>query len=857
MYNEEGYTTDVSYGYQQVDYFSGWWILLWVVVAIFAGALIWQIYKKIRGQIMRKVQLNLTRDWVMYRVLVPKEKHAEEDDQRKNFQELLAVIEPFYANINSVFSGNLFHKLVQKQQHISLEIIVKDGLVNFYVGCPRSIAEMVFRNLQAQYPSAEVTEDKDFSIFPKDKKLAIDITTVHQLKKYFFPIKTYKNLEEDPLNALTNSLSKLGEDELAGMQLLMRPTSGQWRISAERTAYKIQHGKSRLSYSNSPLVKTGETIFGFLNTAAAAMSPNKDGETSQFYDPKNPHKLTPMQEAQIKLLGEKAAKIGFECQLRIVGVAKDHTAAEKIVRNISSAYSQFSSPDSNSLIELEPKNKPGELANYIFRIYHSGKKMILNTEELATLYHLPNRFVDTPNIHWLLSKREAPPFNLPKEGTVVGNSVYRGQSIPVRIKESDRLRHVYMIGKTGVGKTVLFQNMIAQDIAEGKGVCYLDPNGDAAEWILKHIPKERADDVIYFNPADRDRPMGLNMLEWKTDEQRDFLVQEAIQIFQKLFDPQQTGIVGPQFEHWMRNAALTLMAHPDGGTIIDIPRLFTDPEFEKSRTKFVTDPVVKNFWEKQMAKTADFHKSEMLNYFTSKFGRFMTNDMMRNILGQTKSSFDFRDVMDNKKILICNLSKGLIGEINAFLLGMIIVSKIAMGAFSRQDQTEEERTPFYLYVDEFQNFITPVFAQILSESRKYKLGLSITNQYISQLDEQIRNAVIGNAGTIITFRVGAADAEFLMKEFDPLKLDDMTNIEKFNFYIKMLIDGTPTRPFNAASVYPADYEGNEKLSRSMKELSRLKFGKPREIVQEEILERSKVDMIDLPGLSSNQPTPMN
>jgi len=487
------------------------------------------------------------------------------------------------------------------------------------------------------------------------------------------------------------------------------------------------------------------------------------------------------------------------------------------------------------------------VANYIYRIYGREPRMLLNTEELASIYHLPNRYMDAPNIAWVYSKKESPPPQLPSEGVIVGETNYRGQKYPIRIKDADRMRHIYMIGKTGVGKTVLFQNAIMQDIKEGKGVAYLDPNGDAVEYILEHIPKERADDVILFDPSDYDRPMGLNLLEWKTKEQRDFLVQEAIQIFYKLFDPNQTGIVGPQFEHWMRNAALTLMAHPEGGTLVDIPRLFTDPVFEKDRVKYVKDPVVKAFWEKQMAKTSDFHKSEMLNYFTSKFGRFMTNDMMRNIIGQPKSAFDFREVMDGKKILLCKLSKGLIGEINAFLLGMILVSKIAMGAFSRQDITEDERTPFYLYVDEFQNFITDVFATILSESRKYKLSLSITNQYIAQMDENIRNAVIGNAGNLIAFRVGAADAEFLVKEFAPLTIDDLTNVDKYNFYIRMLIDNAPMPAFNGQSIAP-DLNGNKKLAGAIKELSRLKYGSPKEIVEEEISERSQIDKIDLPGI---------
>ena len=837
------YQNNISY---ETSGGAPWWIWPLIIVAIFIAG--YFIYQMIRKKMLLRTQIDLTKDWVMLKVSVPKQAHASEDDQRKNFQEMLGVIEPFYANLSSLFS-NLVGKRITGQDHISVEYIAKDGKIFFYVGCPKKIQEIVEKNLQAQYSDAQVEVATDYSIFP-NKPLHIEVLNLTLNKRYIFPIKTYKTLEEDPLNAITNSLSKLSENELAGIQIVMRPTSGIWRIPAERAAFNIQHGKSRITYANTTSARMAETFFNFVGGAVSG-SKGKEGEQhSEFYNPNNPHKMTPMQESQIKLLGEKVTKIGFETQIRIVALGKTAEEADSNAKNISTAFSQFNSPDSNGFAIKRAHHKPEEIANYVYRLFGRGPRMILNTEELASIYHFPNRFTETPSIAWLLAKRAAPPPNLPKEGTALGKSIYRGEEKPVLIKEEDRLRHVYMIGKTGVGKTVLFQNMILQDIREGKGVCYLDPNGDAAEWIMNRIPKERAEDVIYFNPADTERPMGLNMLEWKTVEQRDFLVQETLQIFQKLFDPGQTGIVGPQFEHWMRNAALTLMAQPDGGTIIDIPRLFTDPEFEKQCVKNVTDPVVKSFWEKQMAKTSDFHKSEMLNYFTSKFGRFMTNDMMRNIIGQTESAFDFRDVMDGKKILICNLSKGLIGEINAFLLGMIIVSKIAMGAFSRQDVPEKERIPFFLYVDEFQNFITDVFATILSESRKYKLSLNITNQYIAQLDEKIRNAVIGNAGTLVAFRIGAADAEFLVKEFDPLQLDDMTTIDKYNFYIKMLIDGAPTRPFNAQSNAP-DPNENKKLGEAIAQLSRLKFGKDQKIVDQEIRDRSKVDTIDLPGIGDN------
>ncbi|OQA04496.1 MAG: AAA-like domain protein [bacterium ADurb.Bin400] len=820
------------------------WFWLLAIIAIGIGLFfLWRFARRI---IIRRSQLELTKDWIMFKVLIPSERHAEEDDQKKNFQEMLAVIEPFYANLNSIFNDAIKKKMTG-QDHISLEIIAKDGRIFFYVGCPKRIADIVIKNLYAQYSSAEISIDHDYSVFP-DEQLQIDIGLLKLVRKYIFPIKTYKSLEEDPLNAITNSLSKLSEKERAAIQFVIRPASPMWRVPAERAITNLQQGKTKNYYAASPMTKATESFFNFLGAMATSFQGKKENES----EISNQYKVTPLQENQIKLLTEKASKLGYECQIRIIGIAQTKDMARQITRNIFSAFSQFNLPDSNSFHLTRPGLVVEEVANYVLRIFSHGKTMVFNTEELASFFHLPNRFIETPNIAWLLAKKVAPPANLPSEGTVIGKSIHRGEEKLVRIKLADRLRHVYTIGKTGVGKTVLAQNMIRQDIEEGHGVCYLDPNGDAAEWIINHIPKERADDVVYFNPSDKERPMGLNMLEWKTPDQRDFLVQETIQIFYKLFDPNQTGIVGPQFEHWMRNAALTLMMRPEGGTIIDIPRLFTDPEFEKDSVQYVTDPVVKAFWEKQMAKTADFHKSEMLNYFTSKFGRFMTNDMMRNILGQTQSSFDFRDIMDNKKILICNLSKGMIGEINAFLLGMIIVSKLAMGAFSRQDISEKDRIPFFLYVDEFQNFITDVFATILSESRKYKLGLYITNQYIEQLDDKIRAAVVGNAGTLGAFRIGAADAEFFVKEFDPLKPDDLMQIDKFNLYVKMLIDGAPTRPFNIQTIWPPDNDGNKKLGDAIKELSRLKYGRPRDEVAEEILERSKVNVIDLPGMNVSQ-----
>ncbi len=835
------------YSYNPNSYESGistwWWIVVFVVIA--TG--VYFLVQYIRKVLLYYYQIKKTQSWVMLKVSVAKERHAEEDEQRMDFREMAGVIEPFFANLESLFDPKLQQK-ISGQDHISVEIISKKGLVFFYIGTPGVFKEAIEKNIHAQYPDAiiEIDKDRGFSIF-KDMPGEIAAANLRLIKKFFFPIKTYRNLEYDPLNGIVNAMSKLGENCNAGIQLLIRPTDNTWRFAVDKVAKNIQAGKAGNYYASSFNRRMGESFFKFVGDVGKSASGKPLGEEDKEKQQMNQFRLNPIQEQQLKLLAEKGAKTGFDVQARILTVAPTGEKARELQKVISSAFAQFFTPDHNGFRLKKAKQQRETVTNYIYRIYGREPRMLLNTEELASVFHLPNRYTETPNIAWVYAKKESPPPQLPAEGVIIGQTNYRDQKYPIRIKDIDRMRHIYMVGKTGVGKTNLYQNMIMQDIKDGKGVAYLDPNGDAVEYILAHIPKERAEDVILFDPSDTERPMGLNLLEWKTNEQRDFLVQEAIQIFYKLFDPNQTGIVGPQFEHWMRNGALTLMSHPEGGTLVDIPRLFTDPDFEKDRIKHVKDPVVKNFWEKQMTKTSDFHKSEMLNYFTSKFGRFMTNDMMRNIIGQTQSAFDFRQVMDGKKILLCKLSKGLIGEINAFLLGMIIVSKIAMGAFSRQDIAEDQRIPFYLYVDEFQNFITDVFATILSESRKYKLSLQITNQYIAQLDEKIRDSVIGNAGNLIAFRVGASDAEFLVKEFAPLTLDDLTNVDKFNFYIRMLIDNAPMPAFNGQTL-PPEATGNKQLAEAIRQLSRLKYGHAKEVVEREIAERSQIDKINLPGI---------
>ncbi len=416
----------------------------------------------------------------------------------------------------------------------------------------------------------------------------------------------------------------------------------------------------------------------------------------------------------------------------------------------------------------------------------------------------------------------------------IGINKYHGKTTIIKYAEKDRLRHMYMVGKTGVGKSTIFQNMCLQDIKNKKGVCFIDPHGESIDWLLKNIPKERLKDVVLFDPSDVNFPFGLNILEARSPIEKDFLVNECIQIFYKLFDPQKTGIIGPQFEHWLRNAALTIMAGPEGGSLIEIPKLFIDHNFEIEKRKHLTDPQVIEFWTKQMSKTSDFHKSEMLNYFMSKFGQFMNNSLMRNIIGQHKSSFDFENLMDNKKILLVNLSKGKIGEMNAHMLGLIILSKLQAGILKRANKESSERDPFYLYVDEFQNFTTDTFISMLSESRKYGLGVHITNQYLTQLPENIKDAVLGNVGTILSFEVGAEDAEILSREFLPMKVEDFMNLPKFNFYIKLMIDGKTSHAFSGISIPPEESKSSLNTKKSIETFNRLYYGSPKIFVEKMI-----------------------
>lgn len=816
------------YGSSTTGGSSIWPFVLFIVVVAGLMVLAFFLLKK-RRLIRRRQRLKMR----ALKVILPKQQ--KEDEEKRDPKELIGLMEPVFAAVQHLLNHSLRHKIWEGQPTVSFEIVAHGGEIFFYVLCPEHFMQALEQQIHAQYPSAQIERSDDYDLF-SEKEGHSAIAAIGMLRQRIFPIRSYKLLENDPLNAITNSLSKVGQGK-AAIQVLVQPTDQHWQKDIEEALHNVQQGKQFH-------VKEGATqkVFHFLREAGKeAVSSSQENTNNEAHNTmKGNVRLTALQEQQAKLLVEKGSKLGFNVQIRVISRAATEVEAKNMVQTILSSFSQYQSPEANGLKAYAIDNR-NLLVEYILRTFSSKQPtLLLNTEELTSIFHFPNRHLDTPTVHWLGARRLPPPNNLPKSGVALGFSQYRGTDIPVYIQYPDRMRHLYMIGKTGVGKTVMFQNMILQDIRNGYGVCYMDPNGDAIEWILKHIPKERAEDVILFDPSDTARPIALNLLEFdpRYPEQKTMVINEMISIFDKLYDLKATG--GPIFEQYMRNAMLLLMEDTENpATLMEIPKVLADEQYRKAKLAKCNNPVVVDFWVKEAEKAGgEAALANIVPYITSKLTQFTSNDIMRPIIGQNQSAFNFREAMDSKKILLVTLPKGLLGDMNAQLLGMIISGKIQIAAFSRQNIADTERIPFFMYVDEFQNFTSKTFATILSEARKYQLSLNITNQYIEQLDEETRGAVMGNTGTILAWRIGAADGEFLQKEFDPLQIDDMVNTEKYNFYIKLLIDGTPSRPFNAAAYGPDPHE-NVQVGEAIRELSRLKYGRDRDVVEAEIRLRSK------------------
>ncbi|MBI5037181.1 MAG: type IV secretory system conjugative DNA transfer family protein [Candidatus Kerfeldbacteria bacterium] len=767
-------------------------------------------------------------------VTVPKESEMaiREGQPQHELQSMLAEAEAWFATLGGMRAQRgMTSSIAGRTDHFALEMVVSGGLISFYVVTPRYLRDYLEQQIHAQYPRAQIEPVDDFNVFTPTSTVVG--TTLRFKKPFFFPIRTYRQLEVDPLQSITNVLAKIPTGESAVIQYVVRSAKGEWHDQGARVARNIHQGMSL----HDAVGKHG--FAAFMSAVYHTFVPKKEKQ-----DPYQQPRMPSSRDQEIaKSIEEKTSKAGMDVNIRIIIAAQTAQRAQAYLTGIVDAFSQYNMYEyGNGFMRKDPFKKDTLIHDYIYRRFNEKQSSLLNAEEMASVFHFPIPMTETPNIRWLQSRKAPAPLNIPNEGIVLGHSPYRGNDQLIRISRADRRRHVYTIGKSGVGKSVLLSNMIIQDIQNGEGVGVVDPHGDLISTVMEHIPKERADDVIYFNPSDMSRPVGLNMLEATTPEEKDFAVQEMVAIFYKLFPPE---MIGPMFEHNMRNVMLTLMEDTESpGTIAEIPRMFTDTAFQKYKVAKVKDPVVRAFWEKEMAKTSDFHKSEMLGYLISKVGRFVENAMMRNIIGQPRSGFNFDDVLNNRKILLVNLAKGTTGEVNSNLLGLIIVSKLQMAAMKRVSLPEDKRNDFYLYLDEFQNFVTDSIATILSEARKYRLCLTMAHQYTSQLvrennDSRIRDAVFGNAGTMIMFRVGVEDAETFAKEFDPVFNEyDIINVDMYTALVKLLINNTASKPFTMQTYPPQP--GNSALAQQIIELSRMKYGRDQASVEQEIMTRSQL-----------------
>lgn len=817
-------------------------LLAIVVIAIISGG-VFMVFIQYR-KIMRETK-NYERGLKMVPMLIhlppsSEDVDASSRDKRDLTDEELSQAQVMY-NIISSTATKGFKSKVYGQRHISFEIMVEKGLVRYYVVVPTVLVDVIKQAVAAAYPSARLEEVKETNIFSQAGQLSGTIGGEFSLKKsYIYPIATYEESKRDASRALLNAMSSANKEDGVGVQFLLRPAKEGWARKSEAHTEKIRKDKGKKTGLFGSSALTGDLL-------EVLWKPPEDKKDEVKPEDKQ---LNSLEQAEVEAIEGKTRYPAYEVMVRVVVSSNTAARSQALLNNIVSAFALFDSQRNNGFKFAMTRNIEEMVTSYILRFFpQEADSTVLNSVEMATLFHLPSgESIPTSKVKRQMSKQVDGPTEIMEEGVLIGYNEFRGTKKPIRIAPKDRRRHVYIIGQTGVGKSVLQENMAYQDMMDGRGFAFVDPHGDLVESLLGKVPKERVEDVIYFNPGDMTNPIGLNMFEFENEDQKDFLIQEAINMLYSLYDPGHTGIVGPRLEHIFRNAALLLMSDPEGGTFIDIPKCLIDPEFVKSKLKYVTDPQVLDFWTKEFpASQRSNEAGEVVSWVVSKFGPFISNDSMRNIIGQTKSGFNLREIMDNRKILLVNLSKGKMGELNSKLLGIIFVMKFQAAAMSRADIDEDERVDFSLYVDEFQNFATDSFESIMSEARKYRLSLIMGNQFMTQLTDKIREAIIGNVGTVVSGRIGVTDAELMVKKFQPtFDMDDLTKLPNFQSIASVMINNVPSAPFSMNWI-PGMGESNKQLRDALVKLSAAKYGKPRAVVEKEIFDRLGRDKQVAPG----------
>ena len=821
-----------------------WLIIILIVTG--TAVIITAVVKYIRYRMNLERSFNM----VFLDIRVPRKESKEDREvegeqfsSQRDFKEIACgITSQFFESLHSLYTKE-WYKMFTAQDFLSFEYAVIESQVHFFVVCPRDLLSLVEKQLTAFYSEIYVEQVEDYNIFQPNSKVVSHYMIAP--KSFSYPIKTYQRMNADPLNGIINSLSKINKDEGAAIQIMIRPKVDGWQEKGRKVASTIFQNRDHSGFAWYNPITWFSTFFDMLfRGTESVMHMEKDMTASR---------TTPVTDEEVKAIEEKNSKVGFETIIRLVSSAPTKQEAKTNLTAMRGAFSQYATTHANSLEYTHWHSNKTLVTNFIFRNFRRGfyqwltwKKMIFSPDELASLFHIPNiRFNKHSCIAWQNFKLAAAPPNIPTEGILLGHNIYRGDKTEIRIKQEDRFRHFYVIGQTGTGKSSIFQVMIRQDLKNNEGLCVIDPHGSLIEDILPFIPRHRADDVIYFDPSDLERPLGINLLEGDTWEEKEMVALDAMNIMIKLFDEE---VFGPRIQDYFRNGCLTLMSDPAGAALTDMVRLFTDDDFAKVKRAHVTNPIVASFWDHQMAKTGAREKQEMIPYFAGKFGQFVTNTMMRNIIGQTKSAFDFSKVMQEGKILLMNLSKGAVGEVNSKLLGLIIVQKLQMAALKRAKMEKKERKDFFLYIDEFQNYVTESIEVVLSEARKYRLGLNIAHQYLGQLEGStgvssqkkvtLKDAIFGNVGSMMCYKIGAQDAEHMAKEMAPVFSDqDLINIDKYKAVMKLSIDTQPSRPFSIIPVNPYLEEGDKDAAEAYKQLSRLKYGRDRDFVDREVLRR--------------------
>ena len=769
-------------------------------------------------------QLHMT----LFEIALPSENG---DNNEKPLKELISSMEQLYAGMLAI-SG----KKKNEKNHMAFEIAVSDKTEDavFYVAVPDERKDLFEKQILSIFPQAKVIENKDdYNIFNEQ---GVSVGAYGKFaRNNIYPLKTYDIFDYDPLNILLSSFSKLEkEGEGVAVQLIFNPEDNHYNKKYKSALDRIQKGTPVKKAIDMPESITGGVFKEVKEVFGSTSSKKKDDNTPPIVD-----------QIAVDQITNKISSPISTVNLRIVASAGTQERAEAILSDIEAVFNQFEEAQGNALSfkHLKKSSLRALLRDFSYRRFIDDQKIPLSLKEITTLYHFPSSGISSSRELKQSKAGTAPaPLDMTEEGVLLGINKYRNSETKVHISREDRLRHFYTIGQTGTGKSTLLKSMAIQDIINGDGVCVIDPHGVDINDILGAVPEHRMKDVIYFDPGYTARPMALNMLEYdeRFPEQKTFVVNEMFSIFQKLYGDTPESM-GPMFEQYFRNATMLVIEHPaSGNTLLDVARVFVDEEFRKMKLDNCNNPIVVQFW-REIAEKAGGESSlaNIVPYITNKFDVFLANDIMRPIIGQSKSSFNFREIMDGKKILLVNLAKGRLGDINAHLIGLILVGKILMAALSRVDDIQQgghSAPDFYLHLDEFQNITTDSISTILSEARKYKLGLSIAHQFIAQLDDKIKDAVFGNVGSICAFRVGVDDAEYLKNQFEPVfTANDLMNIDNHNAYLKMLVDGRPAKPFSIETLPPAP--AKLEVAENLKQLSHLTYGRDRDEVEEEIRAR--------------------